>query len=76
MGQDHWPTGHVDLTSTQALFVGTLLLIAAAGKSALVPFSVGCHEPWKVLRPAVLCFTARLSVHSGGVLLPARQPAA
>ncbi len=59
MGQDHWPTVHVDLTSNQALFVGTLLLIAAAGKSALVPFSAGCRERWKGRHPAALCSMAR-----------------
>src|SRR6185295_8654452 len=42
MGQTQglaWPEGHVTLTASQALIVGLLLLVAAAGKSALVPFS-------------------------------------
>lgn len=47
MGSGPWPNGVAELTHAQALFVGTLLLIAAAGKSALIPFSAGCHGRWK-----------------------------
>ncbi len=39
MGTGDWPFGKAAITSNQALLVGSLLLIAAAGKSALVPFS-------------------------------------
>src|SRR5262245_36448672 len=39
MGTDPWPKGAAALTSQQALTVGLLLLVAAAGKSALIPFS-------------------------------------
>jgi hypothetical protein len=39
MGSGAWPAGEAVLTANEALFVGLLLLIAAAGKSALIPFS-------------------------------------
>src|SRR5205814_7768369 len=37
MGSDPWPSGVADMTPQQALFIGSTLVIAAAGKSALVP---------------------------------------
>ncbi len=39
MTSEIWPEGIAAVTSSQAFFVGSLLLIAAAGKSALFPFS-------------------------------------
>ncbi len=39
LGMGPWPDEHSIVTAQQALLVGMLLLIAAAGKSALVPFS-------------------------------------
>jgi NADH-quinone oxidoreductase subunit L len=39
LGSESWPNTHSSLTTTQALLIGLLLLLAAAGKSALVPFS-------------------------------------
>ncbi len=39
LGNGPWPNGHTLLSQHQALLVGLLLLLAAAGKSALVPFS-------------------------------------
>jgi NAD(P)H-quinone oxidoreductase subunit 5 len=44
MGAGTWPESQAMITSGQALVVGLLLLVAAAGKSALVPFS-GRHPP-------------------------------
>ncbi len=69
MGQDHWPTGHVELSSNQALFVGTLLLIAAAGKSALVPFSGWLPRAMEGPTPSSAVFYGALSVHLGAFLL-------
>src|SRR5438270_4241130 len=34
-----WPNGQATVTEDQALLIGLLLVVAAAGKSALVPFS-------------------------------------
>jgi len=39
MGSGPWPEGVAALSSQQALIIGSLLLVAAAGKSALLPFS-------------------------------------
>ena len=69
MGQDHWPSGHVDLTSGQALFVGSLLLVAAAGKSALVPFSGWLPRAMEGPTPSSAVFYGALSVHLGAFLL-------
>ncbi len=68
-GTDHWPTGHVDLTSGQALFVGSLLLVAAAGKSALVPFSGWLPRAMEGPTPSSAVFYGALSVHLGAFLL-------
>src|SRR5438270_4097729 len=35
LGTEQWPAGHADATPHSALAVGSLLLVAAAGKSAL-----------------------------------------
>ncbi|MCC6509477.1 MAG: oxidoreductase [Pirellulaceae bacterium] len=69
MGQDHWPTGHVELTSNEALFVGSLLLLAAAGKSALVPFSGWLPRAMEGPTPSSAVFYGALSVHLGAFLL-------
>src|SRR5262245_32471930 len=39
LGPGTWPEGHAAIAGGPALLVGLLLLVAAAGKSALVPFS-------------------------------------
>ncbi len=69
MGHDHWPLGHVELTSGQALFVGSLLLVAAAGKSALVPFSGWLPRAMEGPTPSSAVFYGALSVHLGAFLL-------
>jgi len=69
MGHEHWPAGHVDLTSSQALLVGSLLLVAAAGKSALVPFSGWLPRAMEGPTPSSAVFYGALSVHLGAFLL-------
>jgi NAD(P)H-quinone oxidoreductase subunit 5 len=71
MGPDHWPTGHapVDLTNGQALLVGSLLLVAAAGKSALIPFSGWLPRAMEGPTPSSAVFYGALSVHLGAFLL-------
>ncbi len=39
MGTGPWPKGQAATDSWHALIVGLLLLVAAAGKSGMVPFS-------------------------------------
>lgn len=72
-----WPNGHVDLekvTSFQALLVGFLLLIAAAGKSALIPFSGWLPRAMEGPTPSSAIFYGALSVHLGAFLLMRFSP--
>jgi NAD(P)H-quinone oxidoreductase subunit 5 len=69
MGAGPWPEGHAALTSHQALFVGLLLLVAAAGKSALVPFSGWLPRAMEGPTPSSAIFYGALSVHLGAFLL-------
>lgn len=64
-----WPEGRVALSSSQALIVGLLLLIAAAGKSALVPFSGWLPRAMEGPTPSSAVFYGALSVHLGAFLL-------
>jgi NAD(P)H-quinone oxidoreductase subunit 5 len=69
MGAGPWPEGHASLSSSQALIVGLLLLIAAAGKSALVPFSGWLPRAMEGPTPSSAVFYGALSVHLGAFLL-------
>jgi NAD(P)H-quinone oxidoreductase subunit 5 len=69
MGSEPWPQGVAAMTSQQALFVGALLLIAAAGKSALIPFSGWLPRAMEGPTPSSAVFYGALSVHLGTFLL-------
>jgi NADH-quinone oxidoreductase subunit L len=72
MGSGAWPEGKIDphfMTSSQALFIGLLLLIAAAGKSALIPFSGWLPRAMEGPTPSSAVFYGALSVHLGTFLL-------
>jgi len=69
MGNGAWPYGHAMLTSSQALLIGSLLLVAAAGKSALVPFSGWLPRAMEGPTPSSAIFYGALSVHLGAFLL-------
>jgi NAD(P)H-quinone oxidoreductase subunit 5 len=69
MGSVPWPDGNASLTENQALFVGALLVIAAAGKSALVPFSGWLPRAMEGPTPSSAVFYGALSAHLGVVLL-------
>jgi NADH-quinone oxidoreductase subunit L len=69
MGRGSWPDGVATLTSQQALLVGLLLLIAAAGKSALIPFSGWLPRAMEGPTPSSAIFYGALSVHLGAFLL-------
>jgi len=69
MGTGSWPAGEAALTSNQALFVGLLLLVAAAGKSALIPFSGWLPRAMEGPTPSSAVFYGALSVHLGTFLL-------
>lgn len=64
-----WPQGASNLSSQQALLVGLLILLAAAGKSALVPFSGWLPRAMEGPTPSSAVFYGALSVHLGAFLL-------
>ncbi len=68
-GSGSWPEGVASLSSSQAFVVGSLLLVAAAGKSALVPFSGWLPRAMEGPTPSSAVFYGALSVHLGTFLL-------
>lgn len=68
-GQGDWPLGKSVLAEQDALLVGGLLLFAAAGKSALVPFSGWLPRAMEGPTPSSAVFYGALSVHLGAFLL-------
>jgi NAD(P)H-quinone oxidoreductase subunit 5 len=64
-----WPEGHATISQSHALFVGMLLLLAAAGKSALIPFSGWLPRAMEGPTPSSAIFYGALSVHLGAFLL-------
>lgn len=64
-----WPDGQALLSPTQALVVGLLFLLAAAGKSGLVPFSGWLPRAMEGPTPSSAFFYGALSVHLGAFLL-------
>jgi NAD(P)H-quinone oxidoreductase subunit 5 len=69
MGQGDWPHGMSSIDSTHALLVGLLLLVAAAGKSGMVPFSGWLPRAMEGPTPSSAIFYGALSVHLGAYLL-------
>lgn len=69
MGAGPWPEGRASLAPAQALGVGLLLLTAAAGKSALIPFSGWLPRAMEGPTPSSAVFYGALSVHLGAYLL-------
>jgi NADH-quinone oxidoreductase subunit L len=69
MGTGAWPEGQASISQSHALFVGLLLLFAAAGKSALVPFSGWLPRAMEGPTPSSAIFYGALSVHLGAFLL-------
>jgi NADH-quinone oxidoreductase subunit L len=69
LGTDSWPMGHAAMLPHQAFVVGLLMLLAAAGKSALVPFSGWLPRAMEGPTPSSAVFYGALSVHLGAFLL-------
>jgi len=65
----YWPEGTALLSEPQCLVVGLLLLLAAMGKSALVPFSGWLPRAMEGPTPSSAVFYGALSVHLGAFLL-------
>jgi NADH-quinone oxidoreductase subunit L len=73
-GTEPWPAGKATATGTQVLVVGLLLVVAAAGKSALVPFSGWLPRAMEGPTPSSAVFYGALSVHLGAYLLLRMAP--
>lgn len=73
-GGGPWPEGQVSLPEGQALLIGLLLLVASAGKSALVPFSGWLPRAMEGPTPSSAVFYGALSVHLGAYLLLRMSP--
>lgn len=69
LGDAAWPVSSCPISPRHALIVGVLLLIAAAGKSALVPFSGWLPRAMEGPTPSSAIFYGALSVHLGAYLL-------
>lgn len=69
LGNGPWPEEFSSLEPRQALFVGLLLLVAVAGKSALIPFSGWLPRAMEGPTPSSAVFYGALSVHLGAFLL-------
>lgn len=69
MGHGPWPEGVAAISEDTAFLVGLLLLTAAAGKSALIPFSGWLPRAMEGPTPSSAIFYGSLSVHLGAFLL-------
>lgn len=69
MGSGMWPEEVTAIDSSSALLVGLLLLLAAAGKSGMVPFSGWLPRAMEGPTPSSAVFYGALSVHLGTYLL-------
>ncbi|MCA9232758.1 MAG: oxidoreductase [Planctomycetales bacterium] len=69
MGSGPWPEGTTAIGPGAALAVGLLLLVAAAGKSGMVPFSGWLPRAMEGPTPSSAIFYGALSVHLGTFLL-------
>ncbi len=69
LGAGYWPEAHAAVSGNSALIVGLLLIVAAAGKSALVPFSGWLPRAMEGPTPSSAIFYGALSVHLGAFLL-------
>jgi len=69
MGSGPWPDGVAAIGPWQALAVGSLLLLAAAGKSGMVPFSGWLPRAMEGPTPSSAVFYGALSIHLGTYLL-------
>jgi NAD(P)H-quinone oxidoreductase subunit 5 len=69
MGSGVWPESVANIAPTPAFVVGVLMLIAAAGKSGMVPFSGWLPRAMEGPTPSSAIFYGALSVHLGAYLL-------
>jgi NAD(P)H-quinone oxidoreductase subunit 5 len=76
----HWArtasfaSGFPEVGRTQAAVIGLLLLLAAAGKAAQVPFSGWLPRAMEGPTPSSAIFYGAISIHAGAYLLLRAQP--
>src|SRR5262249_54168051 len=73
-GTAAWPEGRAAVSGGAAVAIGALLVIAAAGKSALIPFSGWLPRAMEGPTPSSAVFYGALSVHLGAFLLLRASP--
>ncbi|HUQ71511.1 MAG TPA: proton-conducting transporter membrane subunit [Planctomycetaceae bacterium] len=69
LGSGPWPGQVAGVSADHAFEIGLLLMIAAAGKSALIPFSGWLPRAMEGPTPSSAIFYGALSVHLGTFLL-------
>lgn len=74
LGAGIWPAQHATLEAGPVVAVGLLLIFAAAGKSALIPFSGWLPRAMEGPTPSSAVFYGALSVHLGAFLLLRASP--
>jgi NAD(P)H-quinone oxidoreductase subunit 5 len=70
----NWPNAGTALSGGSATLIGFLLLLAAMGKAAQVPFSGWLPRAMEGPTPSSAIFYGALSVHAGAYLLLRAQP--
>ena len=73
-GPEGWPHAAISLPEGQAFLIGLLMIVAAAGKSALVPFSGWLPRAMEGPTPSSAIFYGALSIHLGTYLLLRLSP--
>ena len=68
------PTATVDLTGPNATIIAVLLIVAVAGKSALLPFSSWLPRAMEGPTPSSAVYYGSLSIHAGCFLLLRSAP--
>ena len=68
------PASQVSLTSTDATIIAVLLIVAVAGKSALLPFSSWLPRAMEGPTPSSAVYYGSLSIHAGCFLLLRAAP--
>ena len=69
IGPQPWPDGEAMVSTGEILVIGLLLILAAACKSALIPFSGWLPRAMEGPTPSSAVFYGALSVHLGAYLL-------
>jgi NADH-quinone oxidoreductase subunit L len=73
-GTASFTNGFPSLDATQSTIIGLLLLLAAAGKAAQIPFSGWLPRAMEGPTPSSAIFYGAISIHAGAYLLLRMQP--